>query len=275
MYDFQVRKILYWLRRCSIRHLYALKEVPQTEKDALIATARNMERRRCNHHTLEEPLSTLDCFQTVIDPKKSFTNKNRYIVASQDEAVRRFCRGVKGVPLVFVKRSVMVMEPMAESTVGAREGLERSKFRSGLRGRGAVLLGKRKRETEDIDSHVDLAKESVSAEEITGLTPKKKRTRGPKGPNPLAVKKSKKVVQNRDVDGEDFQDVTNTNEETIIGTSTMAANMVIETLDNGQDVQLRRTRKRKRKPTIKQAENHTFANAIDGNKEAVEGNVGD
>ena len=174
-----------------MRHLYLLKEVPQPTKDALILTAKSMERRRCNHHVLDEPLSTLECFSSVIDPKNSRTNKNRYIVASQDEDVRRYCREIKGVPLVFVKRSVMVMEPMAAGSVNAREGLEREKFRSGLRTRG---IGKRKRDEED--DNVPTAGEEQAMRSITetdGGAGKKKRTKGPKGPNPLSVKKPKKL----------------------------------------------------------------------------------
>ena len=177
--------------RCSIRHLYTLKDLAQPEKDALISTAKTMERRRCNHHTLDEPLSTLACLSSVIDPKKSLTNKNRYVVASQDEDVRRSCREIRGVPLVYVKRSVMVMEPMAEGSVGVREGIERSKFRSGLRGRGAGLLGKRKREEDEgSDVRKDKHMTSVAEDEVT--TVKRKKAKGPKGPNPLSVKKGKK-----------------------------------------------------------------------------------
>ena len=171
-----------------MRHLYLLKDVPQFQKDNLISTAKNMERRRCNHHTLDEPLSTLDCLKSVIDPKSSLTNKNRYVVASQDEEVRRFCRGLKGVPLVFVRRSVMIMEPMAESSVHVREGIEKSKFRSGLSGRRTAALGKRKREQDGIP---DSDGEATVADPTESIV-KQKKVRGPKGPNPLAVKKPKK-----------------------------------------------------------------------------------
>lgn len=146
-----------------------------------------MERRRCNHHTLDCPLSTLDCFSTVIDPKNSKTNKNRYVIASQEEDVRRYCRGVKGVPLVYVKRSVMVMEPMADSSVGVREGIEREKLRIGLRVNGHAAGVKRKRvDPNDVD--VSDAQDSGSHEPEEGKALKKK-MRGPKGPNPLSVKK--------------------------------------------------------------------------------------
>ena len=177
-----------------MRHLYLLKEVPQSTKDALILTAKSMERRRCNHHVLDEPLTTLECFNSVIDPKNSGANKNRYVVASQDEGVRRYCRGIKGVPLVFVKRSVMVMEPMAAGSVHAREGIEREKFRSGLKTRGTGVLGKRKLNE---DGKVPVAGESQEAKSIAEgdeRAGKKRRTKGPKGPNPLSVKKSKKAT---------------------------------------------------------------------------------
>ena len=177
-----------------MRHLYLLKNLPQPTKDALILTAKSMERRRCNHHVLDEPLSTLECFNSVIDPKKSGTNKNRYVVASQDEDVRRYCRGIKGVPLVFVKRSVMVMEPMAVGSVNAREGIEREKFRSGLKTRVTALVGKRKR---DEDGGNATAAEGQEAEQVTEndeRAGKKKKVKGPKGPNPLSVKKPKKTT---------------------------------------------------------------------------------
>ncbi|KAL8626454.1 hypothetical protein Q9189_007853 [Teloschistes chrysophthalmus] len=187
-------KIKPMITQCSIRHLYTLS-VPQSEKDPLILFAKNMERRRCNHHELEEPLSTLECLSDVIDPKKSRTNRHRYVIASQEEEVRRFCRGIRGVPLVYVKRSVMILEPMAEGSLGVRDGLEKEKFRTGLRAKP----GKRKRDEEEDGSATNLVDgagdnivhaqhENGNAEQVTT----KRRVRGPKGPNPLSVKKSKK-----------------------------------------------------------------------------------
>ncbi|KAL9016102.1 MAG: hypothetical protein Q9185_006538 [Variospora sp. 1 TL-2023] len=183
-------KIKPMITQCSIRHLYTLP-VPQSEKDPLILLAKSMERRRCNHHELEDALSTLECFSSVIDPKKSATNRNRYVVASQDEEVRRFCRGVRGVPLVYVKRSVMIMEPMAETTIGVKEGMEREKFRTGLRGRPT----KRKRvDDEDKEAGNDDRSNKEDGDDAGGDEKAKKRSkaRGPKGPNPLSVKKPRK-----------------------------------------------------------------------------------
>lgn len=100
----------------------------------------------------------------------------------------------------------MVMEPMAEGSAGVREGVEREKFRSGIRGRVAGL-GKRKRGDEE-GSDVEGGKGDGQSRDDTAVggeekAAKKKRVKGPKGPNPLSVKKAKKVVEpKRSTDGE-------------------------------------------------------------------------
>ncbi len=174
------------ITQCSIRHLYTT--IPQSVKQ--IDLAKTFERRRCNHHTLDQPLSTLECFSSVLDPKSSHTNRHRYVVASQDDEVRRRMRTIPGVPLVYVKRSVMVMEPMADSSEGVREGMERGKFRSGLRSKRDSTVGsKRKKEDDDDEGSVD--SRGVRGEASDERVAKKKRIRGPKRPNPLSIKKAK------------------------------------------------------------------------------------
>ncbi|KAL8949931.1 MAG: hypothetical protein Q9222_003998 [Ikaeria aurantiellina] len=239
-------KIKPMITQCSIRHLYTLA-VPQSEKDPLILLAKSFERRRCNHHELEDPLSTLECFSSVIDPKKSATNRNRYVVASQEEEVRRFCRGIKGVPLVYVKRSVMVLEPMAERTLGVKNGMEREKFRTGLRGK----VGKRKRdeEQEQYASDTDRDKEGTDAnhddkENVGKDEPKKKKIRGPKGPNPLSVKKAKREKTAGDDDEGDLPPLIGEERGEKSGTKTR----IIEQVDSGQIPVGKRKRKRKHKP---------------------------
>ena len=238
--------------RCSIRHLYILKDLPQPQKDILISIAKNMERRRCGHHTLEEPLSTLECISSVIDPKNSLTNKNRYVVASQDEEVRRFCREVRGVPLVYVKRSVMVMEPMAEVSVGVRDGIERSKFRSGLRGKGSLLLGKRKRgEDEGRDVNVTEEKQADSGPGGDDKGAIKKKMKGPKGPNPLSVKKPKREANStprtENEHGEKASSLDPGETDADPKPSTLTVHMVERPFDEAPNPPARRKRKRKHK----------------------------
>lgn len=229
------------ITQCSIRHLYTLADIPSTQKETLIALAKTFERRRCNHHTLDQPLSTLECLSSVIDSKNSRTNKNRYVVATQDEAVRRYCREVRGVPLVYVKRSVMVMEPMAEGSVGVREGVEREKFRAGLKGR----VGKRKRGDDDEGREGDHSMAHGETAET-----KKKRVRGPKGPNPLSVKKAKKVKMEEPPMGDNEQDARevvtpNANEER---TTAVAVDIREGPSDESQNLPTKRKRRRKHKP---------------------------
>lgn len=171
------------ITQCCIRHLYNASPCP--EKDAWIAVAKAAERRRCGHHELEEPLSEEECIMSVVDPKGSGGNKNRYVVATQDEGLRRRLRGTVGVPLVYVRRSVMILEPMARATEAVREEEAKAKVRAGLVGRRGVLAGvgeKRKREGEDD------GQEGADAKKIVE---KKRKVKGPKGPNPLSAKKAK------------------------------------------------------------------------------------
>lgn len=160
----------------------------------IIDKAKLFERRRCNHLPDEypEPLSAVECISSVVDPKDSKTNKHRYVVASQELDVRKSMRGVMGVPLVYINRSVMIMEPMAGATAQNREREERGKFREGLkRGSGSQGMKRKRPDGED---------ESEGGEDATGedvVKKKKIRGKGPKGPNPLAVKKPKKAADGK------------------------------------------------------------------------------
>ena len=87
------------------------------------------------------------------------------------KALRIAARAVPGVPIVYVKRSVMILEPMSNPSDNVREGLEKGKLRAGLDGDAA--LGKRKR---------------GDGEEGK----KKGGVKKAKGPNPLSMKKPKK-----------------------------------------------------------------------------------
>ncbi|KAI9887066.1 MAG: hypothetical protein M1823_001138 [Watsoniomyces obsoletus] len=191
-------KIKPMITQCSMRHLYSTQPpVPE-----LIEQAKTYERRRCDHHTLEEPLSTLECLSSVVDAKGNRVNKHRYIVATQSPEVRAFLRTIPGVPLIYIHRSVTIMEPMASVTEDVRDRDERRKFRSTLRDKTASGSLKRKRVDEVEGRSAEDALGGVpSAEKVedreTGQgkgnePPKKKRRRGPKGPNPLSVKPPKK-----------------------------------------------------------------------------------
>lgn len=146
------------------------------------------------------------CIWTVVAVDKSF-NKHRYLVATQDYRLRARLRKIPAIPLLYIKRSVMVMEPMSEATAQARERIETAKLTGGLNAisvgmKRKTLLGisnsdtnKKNESTEDSenddndddDDNDDLQKQQQQL---------KKKKKVAKGPHPLSVlKKKKKVVE--------------------------------------------------------------------------------
>ena len=190
------------ITQCCIRHLYnapATTDEEKKQKDGWIEVAKQAERRRCGHHELEEPLSALECLLSVVDPKGSGSNKNRYIVATQEQEVRQRMRQIAGVPLVYINRSVMILEPMAASTEKVRAADEKSKIRAGLKSMRPASSGvKRKRADENEDADMPDRAKAIAAAEVSGTlearaepVQKKRKAKGPKGPNPLSMKKAK------------------------------------------------------------------------------------
>ncbi|KAK1811615.1 hypothetical protein LTR12_014003 [Friedmanniomyces endolithicus] len=190
------------ITQCCIRHLYdapATTDQERREKEGWIEVAKQAERRRCGHHELDVPLTTLECLTSVVDPKGSGKNRNCYVVATQDQEVRQSMRRVAGVPLMYVNRSVMILEPMASKSEKLREMEERGKLKAGLISRRPTGPGgKRKREGEEEEDMPDRARAIVAAEAdggVRGSEPaakKKQKVKRPKGPNPLSVRKTKK-----------------------------------------------------------------------------------
>ncbi|KAH7328939.1 Fcf1-domain-containing protein [Stachybotrys elegans] len=189
-------KVKPMITQCEIRKLYAQKKEPGVNE--AIELAKTYERRRCGHHPEEypEPLSTMECLQSVVDPKSTGQNKHRYVVASQSRELRRAMRRVQGVPLIYIDRSVMILEPMADESVRLRAREERLKFRAEIKN----PLGKRKREEKEDEEgeEKDGQPDDSDADSTTQRKPdtqekkKKRKGHGPKGPNPLSVKKTKK-----------------------------------------------------------------------------------
>lgn len=199
-------KVKIMITQCCIRHLYSMPKEPGINR--AIDLAKTFERRRCGHRpeNFEEALSALDCLTHVVDKDGRGENKHRYVVATQDQSVRRYMRTVSGVPLIYINRSVMIMEPMSEMTAKVGASAERAKFRSELRKSAAGE--KRKREEADKDSDDggdddgdnddddDASGDDKPQKEAAPTEEKKKKKKpfGVKGPNPLSVKKKKKTA---------------------------------------------------------------------------------
>lgn len=153
------------------------------------------------------------------------------------------------MPLVYVKRSVMIMEPMAESSMNVREGMERGKFRTGLRGRGLGAGAKRKMEEGESDTEGNRAKIVKDGDQGEERVFKKKRVRGPKGPNPLSMKKSKKEKADDEQRDEDhgLSNIKSAGPRDRHDTEADGSNIIEEPLDDAQNPLTKRKRKRKHK----------------------------
>ena len=158
----------YFVTQCCVQHLY------DTANQQAIDLAKRMEKRRCGH---KDTLSSFECIKSITNVDGE--NKYRYLVVTQDERLRTSLRNVAGVPLCFLYRSVLVMEPMSTVTKRVVQAVERMKLTQGL---NSVDAGKRIREG---DEEVDPVQQEVQAQ----------RKRRVKGVNPLAMKKKAKKAK--------------------------------------------------------------------------------
>lgn len=156
------------ITQCCMQALYL------TENQPAIELAKTFERRRCNHN-IKDPKTPVECIQSIVDVNGE--NKHRYIVASQSMKLRRKLRSVPGVPLVFMNRSVMVMEPTSDASKRAAALSENAKLAAGLNDKKVGLVEKDK----DLLSNLE--------------EPVRKKRKGPSEPNPLSIRKKKSSVK--------------------------------------------------------------------------------
>ncbi len=168
------------ITQCCMNKLYSAGD-----QDLISWVKLKFERRRCNHD-LKNPKTPKECLEDIVNVKGK--NKHRYVVVTQDNKLRSALRKVPGVPLIYINRSVMIMEPLSKGSEKIRKQEEDEKLVAGL---NDVNFGKRK--------HDDAEDEEEG---------KKKKKKGPKGPNPLSIKKSKKETI-EDGKKENVEDGTN------------------------------------------------------------------
>ncbi|ONH68603.1 rRNA-processing protein UTP23 [Cyberlindnera fabianii] len=154
------------ITQCCMQALY------ETKNQSAIQLAQTFERRKCGHFG-PNTKPPHECIKSIVDING--TNKHRYVVASENDRLRFSLRKVPGVPLVHMKRSVMIMEPLSITSARASTALEKSKLVGGLNN---IKVGTAK------DGELAKAEEQANASQI-------KKKRGPKEPNPLSIKKKK------------------------------------------------------------------------------------
>ncbi|PGH03768.1 hypothetical protein AJ80_08638 [Polytolypa hystricis UAMH7299] len=183
--------------------------------------------RYCSHNEENTPIDEASCLLSLLSPSaETKKNKEHYILATADPTpptplptestrgrdgqqwrkpaagppppmprynLRRDARMIPGVPIIYVKRSVMVLEPMSGITEGVREGVERGKFKTGFVSTTTVT-GKRKREvgTGGTGGSGGAGAGAGAGEESGAAAGASKKAKKAKGVNPLSVKKPKK-----------------------------------------------------------------------------------
>ncbi|KAJ1962723.1 hypothetical protein IWQ62_003437 [Dispira parvispora] len=149
---------------CVVRELVSQGD----EAEGALISAKRFERRRCPHKTA---VSGVACIREIIGE----SNPHHYAVAMENRKGRDKLRLIPGVPLLHFNRSMLVIEPMGQSTLDKIKEIE---------------LNKTAVSTKEIQALEALVPEVKEERERAQIQVHKKRKRA-KGPNPLSCKKKK------------------------------------------------------------------------------------
>ena len=130
-------------------------------------------------------LATADPLPVKTKISAQLGKTRKAMTGATGQEVRAYAREIPGVPIVYVKRSVMILEELSGASLSVRRREEKDKFKEGLLG-----LGSRKRKKDEEDEEKGGEKENKVAGEASTAEPKKK-TKKVRGPNPLSVLKKK------------------------------------------------------------------------------------
>ncbi|KAJ2376453.1 hypothetical protein IW150_001975 [Coemansia sp. RSA 2607] len=154
----------YFITYCGICDL----RKDEKHKDEAIAVSKTFEKRHCSH---KEPVAGINCIEELLNGE----NKNNYCIAVQSEELRSKLRNIPGVPILHVRRTLIILENTSQATKDKQE---------------AIVQGKLAVSTAEKKLLQDVKKAEISQKQaLRKNVPRKKK--GPKGPNPLSVKKKK------------------------------------------------------------------------------------
>ncbi|TNY22553.1 PIN domain-like protein [Rhodotorula diobovata] len=146
------------ITQCCMQALYDLGE----EAQDVVDVAKGFERRKCNH-LKARPED--ECLTTMAGAD----NRNRYVFATQSLALRQALRKVPGSPIIYIARSVLLLEAPSDQT-----------------------LAKKRQPLPSAEPEASTSAAAAASDAPDAAAPKKPRKpKGPKGPNPLSVRKKK------------------------------------------------------------------------------------
>ncbi|ORZ06750.1 Fcf1-domain-containing protein [Lobosporangium transversale] len=138
-----------------------LKSRGEEASGAFIASKR-FEKRRCKH---QDPVEESICISQII----ADTNPHNYVVASQSKRLRVQLAQVPGVPLLYIHRSNLILEPPSEASLKTCKKIETDKTHA---------------KSKEL--------QTLKGLKVSALAKLLKKKMGPKEPNPLSIKKKKK-----------------------------------------------------------------------------------
>jgi U3 small nucleolar RNA-associated protein 23 len=183
--------------------------------------AKRLEKRRCTHGG--NPVNAADCIKEIIGDSNQFN----YCVATQDLQLRDYLRRIPGIPLIYINRSVMILEPPSPATENKVKEIEYNK-------------------TIPTNYESTIIKNNTKQPEEA---PKSKKRKGPKQPNPLSCKKKKVNPQQQQQQQQQQQNKKKKEEES----------------ENNEDAEVEKPKKRRRRRTKKK--NHDTKNNEDNKED--------
>ncbi|BGP42075.1 hypothetical protein JCM10449v2_006077 [Rhodotorula kratochvilovae] len=166
------------ITQCCMQALYDRG----AEAQDVIDIAKGFERRKCNH-LKARPED--ECLTAMAGD----ANKNRYVYATQSLALRQALRRVPGSPIIYIARSVLLLEAPSDQTLAKKRQMETAKLHVSP-AELALITG------QPLPSAEPAASTSASATgegdaAASAAAKKPRKPKGPKGPNPLSVRKKK------------------------------------------------------------------------------------
>lgn len=178
--------------------------IPETEclYDLISGQARGNEVRKNKNHYIvgaadwDEGIKDDDERKKLEDKRR----KRRKVGENIDVDIRDFARTIPGVPVVYVKRSVMILEEPSIATERAIRGDEKEKFKDGI---GGAARGTKRGRAEDSD-------DDENGENDIATQPRIRGTAKARGPNPLSVRKKKVKLDQNTMTAETAEDAKKT-----------------------------------------------------------------
>jgi U3 small nucleolar RNA-associated protein 23 len=216
-------KVKPFITKCTLASILQTTDLHTSRRPDFLPPPTDLPLRHCSHAELQEEGEEeilpeeeclLDLLRGGVRGNQQPKNKSHFVLATADPLVRKdkeknkkggligksrrpmsdstgvefraHAREIPGVPIIYVKRSVMILEELSGASLGVRRREEKDKFTEGILG---TETRKRKRDEDDKENEGNDVN-GKEGEEAEATTPKKK-TKKIRGPNPLSVLKKK------------------------------------------------------------------------------------